>query len=140
MLLFLNTEYQNVYVMSIYMSSFLLTPADMIFVMWQVLFEKANLAIERGEKIAIIGPNGCGKSTLLKLIMSLQKPVGGEVMLGEHNVLPNYFEQNQVCNHGMLIINGSMKLMVVLLIPVLHVKPFTYIILFLSFYRQRHLI
>ncbi|XP_010422924.1 PREDICTED: ABC transporter F family member 2-like isoform X2 [Camelina sativa] len=59
------------------------------------LFNKANLAIERGEKIAIIGPNGCGKSTLLKLIMGLEKPMRGEVILGEHNVLPNYFEQNQ---------------------------------------------
>uniref|UniRef100_A0A7N0UPV8 ABC transporter domain-containing protein n=2 Tax=Kalanchoe fedtschenkoi TaxID=63787 RepID=A0A7N0UPV8_KALFE len=60
-----------------------------------VLFNKANLIVERGEKIAIIGPNGCGKSTLLKLIMGLEKPTGGEVLLGEHNVLPNYFEQNQ---------------------------------------------
>ncbi|KAI3784371.1 hypothetical protein L1987_43470 [Smallanthus sonchifolius] len=61
----------------------------------KVLFKKASIIIERGEKIAIIGPNGCGKSTLLKLIMSLQKPDSGEVILGEHNVLPNYFEQNQ---------------------------------------------
>ncbi|KAH1113815.1 hypothetical protein J1N35_007193 [Gossypium stocksii] len=61
----------------------------------ELLFNRANLAIERGEKIAIIGPNGCGKSTLLKLIMRLEKPRGGEVILGEHNVLPNYFEQNQ---------------------------------------------
>ena len=61
-----------------------------------MLFNKTNLTIERGEKIAIIGPNGCGKSTLLKLIMGLEKPAGGEVVLGEHNVLPNYFEQNQV--------------------------------------------
>ncbi|KAG7601758.1 putative adenosinetriphosphatase [Arabidopsis thaliana] len=61
----------------------------------KMLFNKANLAIERGEKVAIIGPNGCGKSTLLKLIMGLEKPMRGEVILGEHNVLPNYFEQNQ---------------------------------------------
>lgn len=61
----------------------------------KVLFKNANLTIQRGEKIAIIGPNGCGKSTLLKLIMGLEKPRGGEVILGEHNVLPNYFEQNQ---------------------------------------------
>ncbi|XP_077249993.1 ABC transporter F family member 5-like [Tasmannia lanceolata] len=61
----------------------------------KVLFEKANLNIERGEKIAIIGPNGCGKSTLLKLIMGFEKPGGGEILIGEHNVLPNYFEQNQ---------------------------------------------
>lgn len=61
----------------------------------QVLFNKTNLTIERGEKIAIIGPNGCGKSTLLKLIKGLEKPKAGEIILGEHNVLPNYFEQNQ---------------------------------------------
>ncbi|KAJ1429753.1 P-loop containing nucleoside triphosphate hydrolase [Sesbania bispinosa] len=61
----------------------------------EILLNKANLTIERGEKIAILGPNGCGKSTLLKLIMGLEKPTGGEVIIGEHNVLPNYFEQNQ---------------------------------------------
>lgn len=61
----------------------------------EVLFKGVNLAIERGDKIAIIGPNGCGKSTLLKLIMGMGKPNRGEVLLGEHNVLPNYFEQNQ---------------------------------------------
>ncbi|XP_065852422.1 ABC transporter F family member 5-like [Euphorbia lathyris] len=61
----------------------------------KVLFNKSNVTIEKGEKIAIIGPNGCGKSTLLKLIMGLEKPSAGEIVLGEHNVLPNYFEQNQ---------------------------------------------
>lgn len=60
------------------------------------MFNNANLIVERGEKIAIIGPNGCGKSTLLKLILGMEKTQGGEVLLGEHNVLPNYFEQNQV--------------------------------------------
>ncbi|XP_062197409.1 ABC transporter F family member 5-like [Phragmites australis] len=61
----------------------------------KTLFNNANLIVERGEKIAIIGPNGCGKSTLLKLILGMEKPQGGEVILGDHNVLPNYFEQNQ---------------------------------------------
>ena len=62
----------------------------------QTLFNNANLIVERGEKIAIIGPNGCGKSTLLKLILGMEKPQDGEVLLGDHIVLPNYFEQNQV--------------------------------------------
>uniref|UniRef100_A0ACD5WWJ0 Uncharacterized protein n=1 Tax=Avena sativa TaxID=4498 RepID=A0ACD5WWJ0_AVESA len=61
----------------------------------KTLFNNANLIVERGEKIAIIGPNGCGKSTLLKLALGMEKPQEGEVILGEHNVLPNYFEQNQ---------------------------------------------
>lgn len=37
-----------------------------------------------------------GKSTLLRLLMGREKPtVGGHVALGEHNIVPNYFEQNQ---------------------------------------------
>jgi hypothetical protein len=37
-----------------------------------------------------------GKSTLLRLIMGREKPsVSGRVGLGEHNIVPNYFEQNQ---------------------------------------------
>lgn len=32
--------------------------------------------------------------------MGLEKPKGGEVIVGEHNVLPNYFEQNQVCDYS----------------------------------------
>ncbi|VFQ94422.1 unnamed protein product [Cuscuta campestris] len=61
----------------------------------KVLLKNVNLTIERGEKIAILGPNGCGKSTLLKLIMGLKSPTKGEILLGDHNVVPNYFEQNQ---------------------------------------------
>jgi len=52
--------------------------------------------VERGEKIAIIGPNGCGKSTLLRIIMGAEEPTSGEVSLGEYRVILNYFEQNQV--------------------------------------------
>jgi ATP-binding cassette subfamily F protein 3 len=61
-----------------------------------VLFDKASLQIERGEKLAFIGPNGSGKSTLLRLILGKEQPQGGEIILGSHRVLPNYFEQNQV--------------------------------------------
>lgn len=38
---------------------------------------------------------GCGKSTLLRLIMGVEKPISGRVALGQHNIHPNYFEQNQ---------------------------------------------
>ncbi|MEA5465019.1 ABC transporter ATP-binding protein [Leptothoe sp. PORK10 BA2] len=60
-----------------------------------ILFLGANLLIERGDRIAFVGPNGAGKSTLLRLIMGLEPPVEGAASLGEHNVIPSYFEQNQ---------------------------------------------
>jgi homopolymeric O-antigen transport system ATP-binding protein len=38
-----------------------------------------NLAIRRGEKVAIIGRNGAGKSTLLKLITRVVEPTAGTI-------------------------------------------------------------
>lgn len=61
----------------------------------KIVFLGAKLAIERGDRIALLGPNGSGKSTLLRLLMGTESPLEGEVRLGEHNIIPAYFEQNQ---------------------------------------------
>jgi len=61
----------------------------------KILFLGAELLIERGDRVAFLGPNGCGKSTLLHLIMGMEKPTDGTIKLGDHNVIPSYFEQNQ---------------------------------------------
>ncbi|MEP7300791.1 MAG: ABC transporter ATP-binding protein [Caldimonas sp.] len=41
----------------------------------------ANLAVARGERVAIIGPNGAGKSTLFNLISGRFGPSSGEIVL-----------------------------------------------------------
>lgn len=41
-----------------------------------------DLAVRRGEYVALIGPNGSGKTTLLKLFNALLKPSAGEVLVG----------------------------------------------------------
>ena len=60
-----------------------------------ILFMEAELEVERGDRIAFVGPNGAGKSTLLRLIMGVETPDEGSARLGEHNIIANYFEQNQ---------------------------------------------
>jgi branched-chain amino acid transport system ATP-binding protein len=46
----------------------------------------ANLAVAKGERVAIIGPNGAGKSTLFNLISGRFGPTSGEVLLNGRRI------------------------------------------------------
>lgn len=45
------------------------------------ILDDINLAVDIGKFIAITGPNGSGKSTLVKIIMGIEKPDAGKVIL-----------------------------------------------------------
>jgi ATP-binding cassette, subfamily F, member 3 len=57
------------------------------------VFEKANMVIERGQKVAFVGKNGEGKSTMIKAIMG-EIDFDGKLEIG-HNAQIGYFAQNQ---------------------------------------------
>lgn len=42
-----------------------------------------NFTVEAGDYLCIVGENGSGKSTLMKTILQLQKPLKGEVLVGD---------------------------------------------------------
>ena len=41
-----------------------------------------NVALERGEVLALLGPNGGGKTTLLKTLLGILAPRAGDVAIG----------------------------------------------------------
>ena len=59
-----------------------------------VVFENANMVIERGQKVAFVGKNGEGKSTMIKAIMKQIEINSGSLEIG-HNAQIGYFAQNQ---------------------------------------------
>lgn len=58
------------------------------------ILNNAGVLVERGDKIALIGPNGKGKSTLLRIIAGVES-FEGERKPG-HNVKMSYFAQHQL--------------------------------------------
>jgi ATP-binding cassette subfamily F protein 3 len=60
----------------------------------RALFDGLDLAVHRGERIALVGVNGSGKTTLLKLLAGELQPWAGSLELGA-GVEPRYFAQHQ---------------------------------------------
>jgi ATP-binding cassette subfamily F protein 3 len=56
--------------------------------------EEVDLAVERGERLALVGANGAGKSTLMRLLAGVEKPLKGSREEG-HNLDMAYFAQDQ---------------------------------------------
>src|SRR5688572_301813 len=59
-----------------------------------VVFDSVNVHIERGDRIAIVGPNGTGKSTMMRMLSGEEAPDSGERAEG-HNVVAQYFAQDE---------------------------------------------
>ena len=47
----------------------------------RVILDSVNLTIEDGETLVILGGSGSGKSTLLRLIIGLQRPTSGQIIV-----------------------------------------------------------
>jgi ATP-binding cassette, subfamily F, member 3 len=61
----------------------------------QVIYERLDFEVQRGQRIVLLGPNGAGKSTLLKLLAGVLTPQAGHRKLG-HNAHVGYYAQYRV--------------------------------------------
>ncbi len=49
----------------------------------EVLIEKLNFRVDRGDYLCIVGENGSGKSTLMKTLLNLNSPIKGSIVYGD---------------------------------------------------------
>src|SRR6476620_1074779 len=59
----------------------------------QLLFIEASAALQKGEKVGLVGPNGSGKTTLFRMIVGEEKPDEGQVAV-DRGVTIGYFSQD----------------------------------------------
>lgn len=49
-----------------------------------------NLSFNKGECIALIGPNGCGKTTLIKSVLGMVIPTKGDILFNKKSILKEF--------------------------------------------------
>src|SRR5687767_13213735 len=59
----------------------------------QILFIEASAALQKGEKVGLVGPNGSGKTTLFRMITGQEQPDEGQVAV-DRGVTIGYFSQD----------------------------------------------
>jgi ATP-binding cassette ChvD family protein len=60
----------------------------------RLLFDNVSFTVPKGSIVGIIGANGMGKSTLFKILMGIEQPDGGEVIVGD-TVQLGYVDQSR---------------------------------------------
>ena len=51
-----------------------------------MVLDSVSLSVDDGEFVVFVGPSGCGKTTLLRTIAGLEKPTGGQIIIGADDV------------------------------------------------------
>ena len=52
----------------------------------QVVVQRFDLAVERGEFVSFLGPSGCGKTTTLRIVAGFEAPTSGSIRIGGRDV------------------------------------------------------
>ncbi|MGM8227010.1 ABC transporter ATP-binding protein [Cellvibrio sp. ARAG 10.3] len=59
-----------------------------------VVLERMNVRVNAGEFITMVGTSGCGKSTFLKMLLGMESPSSGELLL-DGKPIPNEPDQSR---------------------------------------------
>ncbi len=70
------------------------------------IFKNVSTLIQRGDKVALIGPNGVGKTTFIKILLGELKPNNGIVKIGTKLDIAYLDQQRAVLNDDDMLIDA----------------------------------
>ena len=76
----------------------------------QKILDMISFDIKRGEVFIILGGSGCGKSTLMKTMIGLIKPISGEILFDNENIVSSedIARQNILKKFGVMYQQGAL--------------------------------
>jgi ATPase subunit of ABC transporter with duplicated ATPase domains len=74
-----------------------------------IVFVDIEFAVERGERMLLIGLNGAGKTTLLRILAGVETPDLGEVSLGHLATLGYYAQEHEQIFDGVSVFDHMRK-------------------------------
>jgi len=74
----------------------------------QIIFAEADLKVESGWKVGLIGPNGCGKTTLFRLLTGQEKTDVGDINY-PNGIRIGYFDQKVGEMHDCDVVEQSVR-------------------------------
>lgn len=60
------------------------------------ILKDINLTLQKGECVALIGPNGCGKTTLIKTILGMVIPTKGDILVEGKSIQHEFAYRNNI--------------------------------------------
>jgi len=65
----------------------------------KIILRNINNQIDKGQTVAILGPNGVGKSTWLKIAAGLMQPTEGQILINGDVLKKDQFEQKEMLGY-----------------------------------------
>jgi phospholipid/cholesterol/gamma-HCH transport system ATP-binding protein len=73
-----------------------------------IIHDKLNLDVHKGEILGIVGGSGSGKTVLLNTIIGLNKPVSGDIYIFDHNIKDHRQGEQIKARWGVLYQQGAL--------------------------------
>ena len=74
--------------------------------------KRVSLTVEKGSSLALVGSSGAGKSTLVDLILGLQEPTGGRIVVDGvpiNDDLPSWQRSIGLVSQDVTLLNGNLR-------------------------------